>query len=163
MILHPKNGFTLVELAIVMVIIGLIISGIVGAQSLIEVAERNSLITDLANSQKAIYAFKLQYGERNLPGDFDEATEYWPGQTDNGNGDRRISSRHEAVDFWQHLALAEIWPGDFTGTVGAGTEADPRFKPGENVPIVKMGKEIVIRPSWTTSSLYGISQKFFDS
>ena len=50
------SGFTLVELAIVLVIIGLIVSGVLGAQSLINSAKINATITDIRKMQTAVNA-----------------------------------------------------------------------------------------------------------
>lgn len=69
------EGFTLVEIAIVIVIIGLIIGGVVGGQSLIQSTKRNSVIKEYNSFKIAINAFKLEYD--SLPGDMRDATDYW--------------------------------------------------------------------------------------
>jgi prepilin-type N-terminal cleavage/methylation domain-containing protein len=123
--IHSKNtyGFTLVELSIVLVIIGLIVGGVVGGQSLIQAAKINAVVSDFQKYKTAVNAFDLQYDA--LPGDFTEASDYWTECVDvagtppapcNGNGDRKITPyREEGFRAWQHLSLAKILPNPFTG------------------------------------------------
>lgn len=108
---NTSAGFTLVELAIVIVIIGLVVGGVVGGQSLIRSSENLSIINDLQKIETSSRAFFLEYGK--LPGDFDEATIYWPSaDTLDGNGDGFIKQDlYEYHHFFEHLSLAEIWPG----------------------------------------------------
>ena len=84
-----KSGFTLIEMAIVVIIIGVIIAGVLGGQELLEVNKRNSLITDLQKYHDAIVQFKEKY--KFYPGDFPFAeTTFVTGNGDflrNGDGD----------------------------------------------------------------------------
>jgi prepilin-type N-terminal cleavage/methylation domain-containing protein len=61
------KGFTLVELSIVIIIIGFLIAGIAGGQSLIASAKLHSIITEVQSLQTASRVFTEQYG--GLPGD----------------------------------------------------------------------------------------------
>jgi prepilin-type N-terminal cleavage/methylation domain-containing protein len=70
-----KAGFTLVELSIVIVIIGLIVAGVVGGQRLIKNAKVLSQVSDLKKYDVAFNAFVLQYD--NVPGDLRAASSYW--------------------------------------------------------------------------------------
>lgn len=134
-ILDNSSGFTLVELAIVIVIIGLIVGGIVGGQSLIKSARIQSLVTDIKSYKTAYEAFRLEYS--GIPGDFDEATDYWGTYssgcplansptgdgTCNGDGNKQIDTHNalygeEGGLLWQHLGLAEIVNGSFMGRTG---------------------------------------------
>lgn len=112
-----KNGaFTLVELAIVLIIIGLITGGVVGAQSLIRGAQIQSIAVDLNKYKTALNAYQLEYDA--YPGDHSEAYDYWGTNCDssesfcNGDGDGVIGHQGLTVDetvmFWKHLELAEI-------------------------------------------------------
>jgi len=62
-----KNGFTLVELSIVLVIIGLLIGGILVGQSLIESSKLNSFVRQIQQYDSAIMTFKDKY--KGLPGE----------------------------------------------------------------------------------------------
>lgn len=130
-----QTGFTLVELSIVLVIIGLLIGGILGGQELIRASELNSIATDIEKYKVAVNAFKLKYNA--LPGDIRNATAYWgtssggcPSgtgtgtQTCNGDGNGRVdfgatATWFEPLRFWQHLSNSGIIPGNYTGTAGA--------------------------------------------
>lgn len=124
------KAFTLVELAIVLIIIGLITGGVVGAQSLINSAKMAAVISEFQSFDAAIKAFKLEYD--SLPGDIDEASLYWSGEV-NGNNDKRIFSYNtEGVRAWRHLALSGILPGNYDGTFNSISPAD--LRPNENHP-----------------------------
>jgi prepilin-type N-terminal cleavage/methylation domain-containing protein len=99
-----KSGFTLVELSIVLIIIGLIVGGVVGGQSLIHSAKISKLISSVKDTQVSIRAFELQYDA--LPGDMLEATDYWPTSTA-GNGDRKYVWQ-ESAEVGEHLDFADI-------------------------------------------------------
>lgn len=66
-----QRGFTLVELAIVMVIIGLLIGGILKGQELVNNARAKSTVTDLKSIEAAVLIFREKY--RFLPGDMNGA------------------------------------------------------------------------------------------
>jgi prepilin-type N-terminal cleavage/methylation domain-containing protein len=83
------EGFTLVELSIVLVIIGLIVGGIVGGQSLIRSAQITRISTEFQRVQTAYTTFTDQYD--SIPGDMADATDYWPNGAGNGDGDQHIN------------------------------------------------------------------------
>ena len=56
-----KQGFTLLELSIVLVVIGLIVGGTVVGKDLIRASELNSIITQQNKIQIALNTFKLKY------------------------------------------------------------------------------------------------------
>lgn len=64
-----QKGFTLVELAIVLVIIGLIVSGVLVGQDLIKAAELRSTVRQLQSFQVAVNTFTGKYS--SIPGDTD--------------------------------------------------------------------------------------------
>jgi prepilin-type N-terminal cleavage/methylation domain-containing protein len=107
-----KLGFTLVELSIVLLIIGLIIGGITAGSSLIKQASIRAVISDINLYITSINSFKLQYNA--YPGDFGNATSFWP-TSGNGNADGRIQYSEtvtgngpEWLRAWQHLSLAGL-------------------------------------------------------
>jgi prepilin-type N-terminal cleavage/methylation domain-containing protein len=69
------QGFTLVELAIVLVIIGLLIGGVLVGSALIRTAELQSAVQDKDRLVTAVNIFRDKYGA--LPGDMGNATDYW--------------------------------------------------------------------------------------
>lgn len=75
-----KRGFTLVELAIVMTIIGLLIGGILKGQELLENARVTSTIAQIKSYDAAVTAFRDIYG--GLPGDLPDAGKRIPGCND---------------------------------------------------------------------------------
>ncbi len=80
-----KKGFTLVELSIVLVIIGLLIGGILAAQSMVETARVNKIIKEAEQLQIAFRLFKQRYSQ--LPGDYDKQASFGAA---NGNGNGAI-------------------------------------------------------------------------
>ena len=128
-----KQGFTLLELSIVLVIIGLIIGGIAVGADMIRSAELNSVVSEKNKIVTSINTFKLKYNA--LPGDMKNATAYWGvahatpatckttastgAETCDGDGDGKIehniAGSVENFRFWQHLANAELLSGQFNG------------------------------------------------
>jgi prepilin-type N-terminal cleavage/methylation domain-containing protein len=120
---NSENGFTLIELSIVLVIIGLITGGIVGGQSLMKAAGERKFLNEMQSYESIVYIFEDQYD--SLPGDMTDAESYWPvdcvdatGDACNGNGDGKVddvSGNREQYRFWQHLALGDFIPGEYRG------------------------------------------------
>jgi prepilin-type N-terminal cleavage/methylation domain-containing protein len=117
--MKSKNGFTLVELSIVLVIIGLIVGGVVGGQALVQSAKSQKIIKEVREIQTAWNTFQLQYDA--LPGDFSEATDYWPTSTyswmENGDGNGKLqwasqgAPSAEPMNSFEHLIVSEILNG----------------------------------------------------
>lgn len=133
-----RSGFSLVELSIVLVILGLLTGGILTGQNLIRAAELRGIVTDYQKLISSIKTFQNKY--MALPGDMPNATEFWGladasdcentastgTETCDGNGNGVISSADDSNErhrFWQHLANAGLLEGTYTGVVGSGTEA----------------------------------------
>jgi prepilin-type N-terminal cleavage/methylation domain-containing protein len=128
--IQKTMGFTLVELSIVIVVIGLVVAAVTAGRSIVNGAQLRSIITDFNKYSLAVNTFKLQYG--GLPGDIINANSYW-GTAVNGNGNRFIiESSNEDLQAWHQLAKAQIIPGSYTGAViNGGVHAGL----GVNVPI----------------------------
>ena len=121
---RPRAGFTLTELAVVLVIIGLLLGAVMAGRDLIRHAEINASLKDIEKIKMGVAAYKMR---RGLPGDHSAAEQRWgsapscPGNassgTCNGNGNGRIDSMlytgSEATFFWQHLGLAGLIEGSF--------------------------------------------------
>lgn len=143
-----RYGFSLVELSIVLVILGLLVGGVLTGQSLIRAAELRSVSTEFSKYQAAVNTFRDKYFQ--LPGDMNNATSFWgataacPGtagtgtQTCDGNGSGIIanpaaaSQYGETLTFWQHLQNAGLLEGRLSGMAAAGGATDMDI--GVNIP-----------------------------
>lgn len=144
------RGFSLVELSIVLVILGLLTGGILAGKSLIRASEVRKASTQTERYIAAVHSFRHKY--MALPGDMPNAVRFWGAQaggsadgvdstcstlttaatgtaTCNGSGDGLIgngSTRYfERFRFWQHLANAGLIEGQYSGVAGPdvnGTE-----------------------------------------
>lgn len=129
------SGYSLLELSIVLVVIGLIIGAVVGGQHLIRTMRLRQITKEYDNYQAAILSFADKYNA--LPGDMNNATTYWSSSV-NGTGEWIIGDRdNPAQDFerfraWQHLALSGMISGAYTGVAGSGGSRDHDL--GENAP-----------------------------
>jgi len=72
--INTNKGFSLIELSIVLIIIGLLVAGITGGASLIKSAELRSTITEVRNYQTAVNAYYTAVGR--LPGT-DNSSQMW--------------------------------------------------------------------------------------
>jgi prepilin-type N-terminal cleavage/methylation domain-containing protein len=138
--MESKNqGFTLIELSIVMVIVGLIIAGAVIGKSLLRSSELRAATAEAASYTQAIASFRDKY--QALPGDFSAASSVWGGVTDgDGNGLITVNISNTRLDeqflAWQHLAKAEMIKGSFTGVAGPAGARDKVI--GVNIPESKV-------------------------
>lgn len=145
---RQHNGFTLIELSIVIVIIGFLVAGIAVGTNMIKQAQLRSVITDLQQYQTAYNNFVGRYNQ--IPGDMSTASSFWPATTGtascsstavncNGNGDGLINWSSTAVGSgvgdeqykaWKHLSLAGMIsagiaqiPTGYSGVVTIGDKA----------------------------------------
>jgi prepilin-type N-terminal cleavage/methylation domain-containing protein len=131
-----QTGFTLVEIAIVLVIIGLLLGGILKGQEMITQARIKNVVNDFNGITAAYFAYQDRY--RAVPGDDNQAATRWadpnpPGGTKNGTGNGVISGFYsdaapatfaaftvdnatgESLNFWWHLRLAGFVAGATSG------------------------------------------------
>ena len=113
-----QQGFTLVEIAIVLVIIGLLLGGVLKGQALIDSAKVKNIIQQATSLQAAVNSYQDKF--RALPGDDMLATTHVPGALANGNGDGQIT---EYLSAPQHLALAGLITGTYNGSTDFMTSA----------------------------------------
>jgi prepilin-type N-terminal cleavage/methylation domain-containing protein len=131
-----NQGFTLIEIAIVLVIIGLLLGGVLKGQELITGARVRNLISQQDGIKAAFFGFQDRY--RALPGDYASAsTNINCGASPcfNGNGNGQIESgatgavAHEEALVWNHLTGAGFLNGSYTfadsGPVDASTPKNP--------------------------------------
>lgn len=118
------RGFTLLELSIVLVIIGLIVGGVVAGQDLIKAAQLNKLMNEVESYRVATNAFKFKYDA--LSGDLKGADDYWA-STIEGNGNGQVSGT-ESHTFWQQLSLAGMTKAEHARYV-AGAMNFPQYMP----------------------------------
>jgi len=104
-----QKGFTLVEIAIVLVIIGLLIGGILRGRTFIENAKIKSVIKNAESITAAIYAYQDRYGF--LPGDDNTANTRWGAV--NGNGDGMLATAAEQQNVANHLERAGLVSGSY--------------------------------------------------
>lgn len=123
-----QHGFTLVEIAIVLVIIGLLIGGVLKGQALIDSAKAKNLMQDFRGVPLMLHSYRDKY--RALPGDDGNAARHLcpssaPACTTGGDGNGRIDGNwdddagSEAFRLWQQLRLAGLATG-LVDTADAG-------------------------------------------
>ncbi|MBS0372387.1 MAG: prepilin-type N-terminal cleavage/methylation domain-containing protein [Proteobacteria bacterium] len=116
-----QYGFTLVEIAVVLVIIGLLLGGILKGQELINGAKVKNVMNDFRTT--STYAFGYQDRFRSLPGDDANVATRLAGaiaaSTGGTPGNGRlegfwnsVTPTDESVLFWQHIRLANFASGD---------------------------------------------------
>jgi prepilin-type N-terminal cleavage/methylation domain-containing protein len=117
-----QRGFTLVEIAIVLVIIGLLLGGILKGQEMITQAKAKNVIADFSGISAAYHSYQDRY--RSTPGDDNAAATRWAvapaAVSGNGNGtvagaynaDCAAASPPESCQWWDHLRRAGFIAGN---------------------------------------------------
>jgi prepilin-type N-terminal cleavage/methylation domain-containing protein len=122
-----QRGFTLVELAIVMVIIGLLIGAVLKGQAMIDDAKQKRLLNDLQGISAAYFTYYDRYNA--IPGD-DASTHGWAG-VGAGNADGFVGGTAvpaptgESQEAWQALRYAGLISGDPVATGATSLPGHP--------------------------------------
>lgn len=145
-ITNSSKGFSIVELSLVLLIIGLIAGAILGGKELIRAGEIRGTIAFITDIQKAYIIFEDKY--KGLPGDIANASTLFSGATNgSGNGNYGVTSfttNAENYLAWNHLGLANLIQGAYTGTEGSGPVR------GINVPKVPVNDGTAAVTHWGT-------------
>jgi len=127
-----QGGFTLVEIAIVLIIIGLLLGAVLKGQELIDQTKIKRVVNDFNAITAAIYSYKDRYGF--YPGDDPNAGTRWQAATgraaagaptppNGGNGVidglNIAGGANESGYAWQHLRLAGFVGGDVSDATRA--------------------------------------------
>ena len=128
-----QTGFTLIEIAIVLVIIGLLLGGVLKGQELITGARVRNLVQQQDGIKAAYFGFLDRY--RSLPGDYATAGPNGniAGATQSGNGDGQIDLANAAnpaiaehILAWEHLAKSGFINGSYVYANAQTDASNPR-------------------------------------
>jgi prepilin-type N-terminal cleavage/methylation domain-containing protein len=133
--MRKQTGFTLIEIAIVLVIIGLLLGGVLKGQELITSARVRNLISQQDGVKAAYFGFLDRF--RSLPGDYSLASTNIANVAvgANGNGNGQIQSIlgggtiDEHIAVWDHLSHAGFINGSYTYAVLPETPATAPANP----------------------------------
>lgn len=137
----PRHGFTLIELSIVLVIIGLLAGGVIAGKALIEAAQIRSFVKQRERFDTAFNTFKLKYN--CVPGDcVDPAALGLPGTGGDGDGfiwDGPTSHSYYAQSdqfkiVWPQLASAGLIDDPIAGGIGSNFYGHAPTVPGYHSP-----------------------------
>ena len=155
--MNKQRGFTLVEIAIVLVIIGLLLGGILKGQELINSARVRNLADTSTGIQAAYYGFIDRY--RRIPGDWNATGASLAigltitaggdddGQIDNGTSGSPVYVEPNAI--WVQMAAAGFIQGSYAGGTVAPTNANSvsPLNAFNNVMIMGRTADFLVSPS----------------
>ncbi|HIJ84534.1 MAG: hypothetical protein HW380_1411 [Magnetococcales bacterium] len=168
-----QAGFSLIEIAIVLVIIGLLLGGVMKGQTMVQNSKIKRMATDTQGIQSAINAYSDNYWR--LPGDDSQASTRFAMVPGNGDADGIIEGVFEPSDLtanetalvWNHLRCAELVKGlcvaaatanvmprnPVGGTLGIGDGRDPT-----PATVLGIAKKVVCMNSipWSYAEIYDV-------
>jgi len=135
--IQQQQGFTLVEIVIMVLIVGMIVASVLKGQEMVTSGKVKRMASQLDEIRAAYFGFEDRY--RALPGDYTLADVHLncPGGCPKGNGDSRIretetplagSEVREDILVWTHLSSAGFLKGDYRMVAGS-TIADQQNTP----------------------------------
>lgn len=137
--IKKNNGFSLTELAVVVVIIAFILSAVLKGQNLINAAKIEAIVAEVSKNKVSITSFYNKYGK--YPGDFNEAVANWGATTKDGDDDGKIefintlgTPTYEGYLAWQHLTYAQMTSDPYVGTATTGAAV-----PVTDIPASRIG------------------------
>jgi len=144
------KGFTLMELSIVLILTALISATIMTALDHLSISKAQHIVQQTSKFRIAVTSFMEKYDY--LPGDFPDEHNLLPGNPWGGDGNGQLEfvswNQYEPVLFWQHLALAKMIGGSYTGTI-IGADV---YVSGVNIP-----ESIIKATAWNTLHTRNIS------
>ena len=128
-----NNGFTLIELSVVILVIALVAGGVVAGKSFIASAKVLSVVSEVGEFRTAVSSFFDKY--KSKPGDMSDAYDYFAKGDNsvcgndnssatgcNGDDDGAYGySNGERLKAWKHLSLSGFLSGSYTGVKYSGT------------------------------------------
>lgn len=135
-----QSGFTLIELSIVLVILGLLIGGILVGSNLISLAGVRATVAQVERYNASVYTFKTRYD--GIPGDMDNklAAKFSmtprSGAVGHGDGNTLIEGCSagatqagcETLLFWSDLSVARLIDGNYSNATDALTQINNGFQ-----------------------------------
>jgi prepilin-type N-terminal cleavage/methylation domain-containing protein len=140
-----SSGFTLIELSMVLVIIGLIVGGVLVGQDLIKTSEIRATIGQLEKYNTAVNTFRSKYA--GIPGDLPNAAAFGfvarAGAFGRGDGDGSITG-DETLLFWSDLSAANLVEGSFTAAIDTANTTYAAASLPALLPIAKLNRSAYV-------------------